>query len=679
MRKTLNRGTTLACALALVVCAGAWLAPAALGSDSVYWSSYTNSGAIRFGDLGGSGARNLFTGESSPDGVAIDVAAAKIYWADTTSGAIRVANLDGTGARDLYTGETQASGVAIDPAAGRIYWADAVSGTGTIRVGNLDGTGAAGTLFAGESYPVGLTIDPAAGKIYWGSYDTFKIRVGNLNGTGASDLFTGENYPTQLAIDPAAGKLYWTDEFAGTVRVGNLDGTGAASLYSGEGDVGGVAIDPSTGKIYWSDWNHGTVRVGSLNGAAPAQSLYTGETDPWMLALLRAPLGTGAPQVAGGTGIGQTLTCSPGTWAPDLLGAFLYRAPQRVVYQWTAGGAPIAGATTSSLVVSSPGEYRCERIATNAAGSTTQTSAARSIAGPPALISSAPSVAGSAGAGFSGSVNPEGLPTTAHFEYGLDASLRASPGPAYDQRTPDQAIGSDFAGHALTASVSGLVPNARYHVRLVATNSAGVTFGPDQTFTTRAARKPPAPVLGRTENAAPVAGKVFVLINGRFVPLTGATQIRSGAEINALHGTLSLTTATGIKKKTQTGKFGGAVFKVTQASGGASKGLTTLTLVNNAFKGAPSYATCKAHKALDASAAAASRRTLQLLRASAHGKFRTRGRYSAATVRGTVWSIADRCDGTLTHDVTHSVVVNDFVRHKTIVLRAGQSYLAKKP
>jgi len=68
---------------------------------------------------------------------------------------------------------------------------------------------------------------------------------------------------------------------------------------------------------------------------------------------------------------------------------------------------------------------------------------------------------------------------------------------------------------------------------------------------------------------------------------------------------------------------------------------------------------------------------LQLLHASAHGKFRTRGHYSAATVRGTKWTIADRCDGTLTHDLTDSVAVRDFVHHKTIILHAGQSYLAR--
>ena len=58
-----------------------------------------------------------------------------------------------------------------------------------------------------------------------------------------------------------------------------------------------------------------------------------------------------------------------------------------------------------------------------------------------------------------------------------------------------------------------------------------------------------------------------------------------------------------------------------------------------------------------------SSKTLQLLHASAHGKFRTTGRYSAATVRGTIWTVADRCDGTLTHDITDSVAVTDFVHH----------------
>ena len=107
--------------------------------------------------------------------------------------------------------------------------------------------------------------------------------------------------------------------------------------------------------------------------------------------------------------------------------------------------------------------------------------------------------------------------------------------------------------------------------------------------------------------------------------------------------------------------------------------MTTLSLLEGLFKHGPSYGICKAHAAGDATAPTASSKTLQLLHASAHGKFTTRGRYSAATVLGTIWTIADRCDGTLIHDLTDSVVVTDFVHHKKIVLHAGQSYLAKAP
>jgi hypothetical protein len=207
----------------------------------------------------------------------------------------------------------------------------------------------------------------------------------------------------------------------------------------------------------------------------------------------------------------------------------------------------------------------------------------------------------------------------------------------------------------------------------VAINGAGTTFGSDQTFTAAQARTPRPPVLGHSEDVKPVSGTVFIRTkNGQFIPLTGATQIPSGTVIDARHGSLQLIAAVG-KGKTESGIFGGAIFRVTQDK----SGLTTLRLLEGLFKGAPSYAVCKAHTAADPIATAASSKTLQLLRASAHGKFRTSGRYSAATVRGTSWTVADRCDGTLTHDITHSVAVTDFVRHKTIVLHAGQSYLAR--
>ena len=61
--------------------------------------------------------------------------------------------------------------------------------------------------------------------------------------------------------------------------------------------------------------------------------------------------------------------------------------------------------------------------------------------------------------------------------------------------------------------------------------------------------------------------------------------------------------------------------------------------------------------------------------AGAH--FRSVGKHSAGTVRGTKWLTQDRCDGTLTRVVTGKVSVRDFTAKRTVLVSAGQSYLAR--
>jgi hypothetical protein len=297
----------------------------------------------------------------------------------------------------------------------------------------------------------------------------------------------------------------------------------------------------------------------------------------------------------------------------------------------------------------------------------------------PAVSTQTPTMHSTTGLSLVGSVDPEGLMTTAYFEYGLDSRYTqpGTSGPIYNQTTAPMQIGSDFQSHPVFAPVAGLVPNALYHARLVATNTAGTTFGPDVTFTTPADPAPAAPKLASSFNVAPVSGLVLIQVHGKFVPLTQVRSVPAGALINTLKGTLKLITATGNKHKTQFGTFGGAVFKVTQFGSGKHKGLTTLALVEGAVKGGPSYATCTRQNTKHATIASVSKKTLQLLHGSDnHAKFRTKGRYSAATIRGTVWTIADRCDGTIVRVSRGVVDVSDFVRHITVVVHAGHSYLA---
>jgi hypothetical protein len=298
----------------------------------------------------------------------------------------------------------------------------------------------------------------------------------------------------------------------------------------------------------------------------------------------------------------------------------------------------------------------------------------------PSVTPGAPVVTGPHTATLSGSVNPEGLPTTTWFAYGLDPQYTGGFMVNYDLVTDSTQAGSDFADHAVSASLTGLLPNALYHVELVAQNDLGITFGPDQTFTTAKDPPPPPPVLGKSADLKPVSGRVFVKEPSGLVLLTEAQQLPDGAVIDTRHGSLALTTSTGKGGKHQTGTFGGAVFNVSQTKSGKQKGLTTLTLVEGGFSGAPSFASCKAqHKVHGpiAGAARLSARILQTLNSrDNHGRFRTRGRRSAATVLGTVWKTSERCDGTLVSVQRGAVTVVIFRTHKTITLHARQSYLA---
>jgi hypothetical protein len=385
--------------------------------------------------------------------------------------------------------------------------------------------------------------------------------------------------------------------------------------------------------------------------------------------------------------------------------------------------APSPGSGTSAVPVSAAlagltagTTYHFRVVATNATGTSVGADQALTAAAPPsASAAQPPAVQSSSGALFSALVNPEGLTTAAYFEFGLDSQLRAASGVVYDQQTPAQVIGSDFASHSVTASVSGLLPNATYHVRVVAFNGAGTVTGPDQAFKTAADPPPRSPVLGKQFNVVPVSGLVFIKlpagkslrasraaaggegswssalasaapVKGQgFVPLTEARQIPIGSTLDTRLGVVKLVTASGVRRKTYTGDFQNAIFKVLQSRSRRQRGLTELRLDDSALPRGKGYAQCVG-KAQDMRArstpglrarTALSSRAIQRLRAKANGRFRTRGRYSAATVRGTEWDTVDRCDGTLTHVKRGVVIVTDFRRRVNITVRAGASYLAK--
>jgi hypothetical protein len=193
------------------------------------------------------------------------------------------------------------------------------------------------------------------------------------------------------------------------------------------------------------------------------------------------------------------------------------------------------------------------------------------------------------------------------------------------------------------------------------------------------------PTLGVDVNVQEVRGTVLVGLRGAaarasgkagasqkgvtFVPLSEAQQIPVGSFLDTRRGTVRLESAANARGKRQRGTFLQGLFQVRQSKKRSARGLTDLVLKGSSFR------RCRARRSSDASAS--QRRTIRRLRANARGRYRTSGRNSSATVRGTKWGITDRCDGTLTKVQRGTVVVRDFRRKKNIVVKAGKSYLAK--
>ena len=184
----------------------------------------------------------------------------------------------------------------------------------------------------------------------------------------------------------------------------------------------------------------------------------------------------------------------------------------------------------------------------------------------------------------------------------------------------------------------------------------------------------PPPVLGRTVNVETVRGVVFIrLRGGRFTRLDDVSQIPVGSLLDTRRGTVRLTSARDRGGATQSGNFSAGIFQVAQSRKRSAKGITELRLKGSSF------ASCGKRRARggEAQSAGLSRRAIRRLRGNARGRFRTRGRNSSATVRGTIWEVIDRCDGTLTRVRRGRVAVRDFRRSRTVIVRAGKSYLAR--
>ena len=207
---------------------------------------------------------------------------------------------------------------------------------------------------------------------------------------------------------------------------------------------------------------------------------------------------------------------------------------------------------------------------------------------------------------------------------------------------------------------------------------------------------PSPPSVGERVNVVP-QGEILVKLpsGAAFVPLGGAASLPNGSLVDARYGSITLTSASDRGGATQTATFRGAVFQILQDA--RPRPVTELVL-----KESEDATSCELRRAMRTALAASGIRTsragLRVRRylrqgsptSAAHrrrgrkglwsngrGRFRTRGRHGAASVRGTRWLTEERCEGTFFMVTRGVVTVEDFLRDRTVTLRPGDSYLAR--
>ncbi len=409
--------------------------------------------------------------------------------------------------------------------------------------------GAAGGTLNGNVTPNGLA---TTAWFEWGtdpSMTTYSSTPTQSVGSGTtsqstsaplSGLSTGTTYHYRVAASNGSGTkwgsvLSFTPGAAPTATTLSATSVGAAG-----GTLNGNVTPNGLATTAWFEW--GTDPSMTNTSSTPTQSVGSGTTSQSTSAPLSG-LSTGttyhyrvAASNGSGTKWGSVLSFTPGAaptattlsatsvgaaggtlngnvtpnglattawfeWGTDPSMTNTSSTPTQSVGSGTTSqstSAPLSGLSTGTT-------YHYRVAASN--GSGTKWGSVLSFtpgAAPTATTLSATSV-GAAGGTLNGNVTPNGLATTAWFEWGTDPSMTTY------SSTPTQSVGSGTTSQSTSAPLSGLSTGTTYHYRVAASNGSGTKWGSVLSFTPGAA--PTATTLSATS-----VGAAGGTLNGNVTP-----------------------------------------------------------------------------------------------------------------------------------------------------------------
>jgi hypothetical protein len=429
------------------------------GGEPVSFSSSSTNVIEGVGSARGSEEQIAVDGSTGPDAGDIYVANTKAVEIYSEAGVL-LGELERTAGGELC-------GVAVD-SSGNVYVGNY---PGTVRrytpitnpVTNLEETG----TMSGLRGVCNIAVD-SAGDIYAATYTggVNKYDALQFGSLTASGTLVDEKGPT-LAVAQTGGEVL-VDEEAG---ISQYDGSTEPPVLrgttgtSGEGALSGsfgVAVDQESGRLYAADG--GRVEIFGAGGTIAGASTegVTGLTGTE--ATLHGTVEPSGTEVTGcvfeygteASALNQSAPCEPAT-------------------PYT-GSEPVA--VTTHLTGLNAGAVYHYRIAVSGANGSVSGAAEPFTTEGPQVSDESFSSVGSGSASVAAQVNPEGALTSFKVEYGTTT--------AYGASTPSTRAGSSEEAVGVTADLDGLQPATAYHFRVVATNEAATTFGPDVEFTTLA-------------------------------------------------------------------------------------------------------------------------------------------------------------------------------------------------
>jgi hypothetical protein len=259
--------------------------------------------------------------------------------------------------------------------------------------------------------------------------------------------------------------------------------------------------------------------------------------------------------------------------------------------------------------------------------------------------------------------SPAGIscPSTCQASFAKGATVTLSARPAAGSALDDWPEGQcqEQGGAASYRGSSCTLP-------LQSDERASVYFTRAASLTIGGAGPLPKPKPGLAVNLKRQAGTTLVKLPGQptFRRLVGGAQVPVGSIVDVTRGRSALTSSGG------TSEFSRGVFLVREPKTNPGLRVTELALRGGNF------AACAKSTKRRAASLAEPKPIRQLL-GNGRGHFRTSGRFASATVRGTVWLLQDRCDGTLIRVLRGAVAVQHVRGRKTTIVTAGHSYLAR--